>query len=275
MNRKSQLSIFLFGAIAVAFPCAPAQQSTQQTSADSAAAHPAFEVATIKPSGPKGSPIMGFYSRPGGRIFFGNSTAKTILFYAFNIPSDQIYGGPDWVSTDRYDIEAVPPDTSASRTAKQPQIAATPSGEQRKMLQTLLADRFGLKSHMETREGTVYILTRGSGKLQLHEPKDNEADARSAVVMKQGGIVDGEAFGQNISMQALAESLSGGLHLPVLDQTGITGRYDFHVDPADPENHDYAAAVFDAMHRLGLELKKGRGPVQTLVIDHIEKPTAN
>jgi uncharacterized protein (TIGR03435 family) len=268
MKLRTQGSLLLLGTMVAVLPSASTQQPTQQPSSS-------FEVATIKPSGPKGSPIMGFYSRPGGRVYFGNSTVKTILLFAFNIPQDQISGGPDWIDTDRYDIEAVPPDTSASRTAKQPQLAATPSAEQRKMLQTLLVDRFGLKSHMGTREGAVYILTRGSSKLQLHEPKDPEADARTAVTMKQGGIVDGEAFGQNISMQALAESLSRSLHLPVLDQTGITGRYDFHLDPTDPENHDYAAAVFDAMHRLGLELKKGKGPVDTLVIDHIEKPTAN
>jgi uncharacterized protein (TIGR03435 family) len=61
----------------------------------------------------------------------------------------------------------------------------------------------------------------------------------------------------------------------VLDQTGLTGAYDFHLPPVDPENHDYNAAIFDAMHRLGLELKRGKGPVETMAIDHIEKPSAN
>jgi uncharacterized protein (TIGR03435 family) len=273
MNFNSQLSILLLGAMAVAQPIASAQQATQHPSA--AAVLPSFEVATIKPVDPAHGGAMGFYSRPGGRVFLGFANAKTIISYAFDVQGFQIAGGPEWVSTDRYNIEAIPPDSAQSRTAKQPPLAATPSSEQRLMLQSLLRDRFGLRYHRETREGAVYILTRDSGKLQLQEPKDKDGDARGAVMMKQGGIADGEAFGENISIQALAESLSDGLHLPVLDQTGITGRYDFHLDPVDPENHDYAAAIFDAMHRLGLNLKRGKGPIQTLVIDHIEKPSEN
>ncbi len=240
-----------------------------------AASLPSFEVATIKPIDPKSGGVVGFYSRPGGRVFIGYADVKMIMYYAFDIQQYQISGGPDWVGGERYNIEAIPPDTAQSRTAKQPSIAATPSAEQRLMLQSLLRDRFALQYHRETREGPVYLLTRGSGKLQLQEPKDKDSDARGAVMMKQGGIVDGEAFGENISMQALAKSLSSALRLPVLDQTGITGSWDFHLTPVDPENRDYNAAVFDAMHRLGLELKKGRGPVDEIVIDHIERPTEN
>jgi uncharacterized protein (TIGR03435 family) len=275
MNLRPQLSIFLLGAIAATQPTSYGQTSTPQSPATAPSSLPAFEVATIKPINPNSGGAMGFYSRPGGRVFVGYASVKMLLYYAFDIQEFQIAGGPDWIGGDRYNIEAVPPDSSESRTAKQPPIGATPSGEQRKMLQSLLADRFALKYHMETREGPVYILTRGTGKLQLEEPKDKDGDARSAVVMKQGGIADGEAFGENISIQALAKSLSGGLHLPVLDQTGITGTYDFHLEPDDPENHDYTAAIFDAMHRLGLNLKKGKAPVETLVIDHVEKPSAN
>jgi uncharacterized protein (TIGR03435 family) len=274
MNLRSQLSTLLLGAMAATQTIASAQQPARQTAAADAATLPAFEVATIKPAGLKGGGVMGFYSRPGGRVFLGNATAKLILYYAFNIQQDQISGGPGWVGTDRYDIEAIPPD-SASRTAKRPPIGATPSGEQRKMLQSLLADRFRLKAHMETREGDVYILTRGSNKLQLEEPKDKDADSRGSVMTKQGGIVDGEAFGTNVTMTFLASQLSGYLKLPVLDRTGLTESYDYHLPPADPENHDLTGAVFDAMHRLGLNLKRGKGPVDTLVIDHIEKPSEN
>lgn len=237
---------------------------------------PAFEVATIKPCDPNAaSQIVGFHSRPGGRIFVGCVTAKELVYYAFKVQEFQISGGPDWISADLYNIEAVPPDTAQSRTAVQPPIAVRPSSEQRQMLQSLLMDRFGLKCHTETREGAVYTLTRGSSKLLLEEPKDKNMDARSGVMMKSGGIVDGEAWGQNVSMALLASQLSALLNLAVVDQTGITGSYDFHLAANDPENRDYATAIFDAMHRLGLNLKRGTGQVDSLVIDHIERPTEN
>jgi uncharacterized protein (TIGR03435 family) len=69
--------------------------------------------------------------------------------------------------------------------------------------------------------------------------------------------------------------LSRDLRLPVLDRTGLTGGYDFHLPPADPENRDMTSAVFDAMHRLGLDLKRGKGPIDTLVVDHVERPSEN
>jgi len=279
MRFKSLLSILPISAIAASLPVASAQTPAVQAPASQAAAKspalPAFEVATIKPIDPNGGGAVGFYSRPGGRVFLGYAPVKMILYYAFNVQEYQISGGPAWIGTDRFNIEAVPPDTAASRTAKQPPIGATPSDEQRKMLQSLLIDRFRLQYHREVQQGAVYILSLGKNKLQLQEPKDKDADARGGVMIKQGGIADGEAFGTNVTMTFLAGQLSRYLGLPVLDQTGLTGSYDYHLPPTDPDNHDMAAAALDAMHRLGLELKKGKGPVETLVIDHIERPTEN
>ena len=271
MKLNPTISILLLGAIVVVLPIGAAQQIPQQPSATAALA--SFEVATIKPSDPQRDTLMGFISQPGGRVSLQNVKVKTVLYFAFNIPEFQIAGGPGWVYTDRYTIEAVPPDSSVSRTAYQPLHKTTPSDEQRKMLQSLLADRFALKYHMEARQGPVYILSRGTGRLLLEEPKDKDADPRTAVTMKSGGIVDGEAFGLNTSMTLLASQLTSSLGLPVLDQTGITGSYDFHLPANDPTNTDMMVAVFDAMHRLGLDLKRGKGPIQTLVIDHIEPAT--
>ena len=218
---------------------------------------------------------MGFVSRPGGRVFLGNASVKTIVYYAFRIQEYQIAGGPEWIGKDRYDVEAIPPETSSSRTARQPNFAASPSAEQRQMLQSLLTERFKLEYHMEAREAPVYILSRGTGKLELHDPADKDADMRGGVTIKGGGIVDGEAHGFNLSMAFLASQLSTLLRLPVIDQTGLAGRYDYSLPPEDPENHDLEAAVLEAMHRLGLELKRGKAPTETLVIDHVEKPTEN
>jgi uncharacterized protein (TIGR03435 family) len=244
--------------------------------AQPAAIQPAFEVATIKPLDPNAARIiMGFYSYPGGRVFLGAASLRMMIYFAYNVQMYQITGGPDWVDKDRYNIEAHPPANSESATSKQAPVKANPSEEQRKMLQSLLAERFALKVHHETREGPVYILTRGTGKLQMQEPKDKNGDPRGAVIMKPGGIADGEAFGENITMPFLAATLGRQLSRPVLDQTGITGSYDFHLNPDDPTNTDLQTAVFDTVKRLGLNLKAGKGPIETIIIDDATKPTEN
>jgi len=236
---------------------------------------PAFEVATVRPINPSAGGVVGFISQPGGRVHVGFATVKMLMYYAFNVQEFQIAGGPAWVGTERYDVEAVPPDSAASRTAKAPPIGATPSDEQRKMLLNLLVDRFGLKFHRETREGPVFLLVRGNGKLQIDGAKDKDADPRGAVMTKGGGIADGETIGTNVSMAFWARQLSTSLHRPVLDQTGLTGTYDFHLAPFDPTNDDYTLSVFESTKRLGLELKPGKGPVETIVIDDVMKPAEN
>ena len=236
---------------------------------------PAFEVATIKPLDPNASGMMGFYSYPGGRILLGAASLRTMVYYAFDIPMNQIAGGPDWIDKDRYNIVARPPAASKSATAKQPPMQATPSNEQRQMLQSLLAERFGFKFHREIKEGPVYILTKGNNKLQMQDAKDKDGYIGGAIFMQQGGIVDGSAYGLNITMSYLASLLARHLERPVLDQTGLTGSYDFHLDPDDPTNTDMPTAVSDVVKRLGLNLKAGKGPIETIVIDNATKPTEN
>jgi uncharacterized protein (TIGR03435 family) len=274
MQCKSQVSVVALVAALLWAAMAAGQAPGAQGSAPEASARAVFDAATIKPSDPNRSGAIGFYSYPGGRVHMGFSSVKLLLYFAYGVKDFQISGGPDWVATDRYDIEAVPPESSPSRAQKQAPFKIAPTDEQRQMLQSLLADRFAFKSHMETREGLVYVLTRGSGKLLLDPPKDPDMDWRGTV-MNKGGIYDGEAFGSNISMATLAGVLTGLLGQTVVDQTGIAGKYDFHLPPVDPQNTDREAAVFDAMRRLGLNLKRGKGTVQTLVIDHVERPTEN
>jgi len=234
---------------------------------------PVFDAAAIKPPAPEARiQKQGFYGKPGGRIFYGGSI-EMLLEYAFDLQTYQVVGGTDWITTQWFEINAVPPETSLSRKI---QVSnAEPTSEQRLMLQSLLRDRFGLKYHLQTKEGEVYILTRGSKPLQLKPPKDTTSDPRAIVFMKQGGIADGEALGMNTSTDYLAFRLSHYLQLPVLNNTGISGSYDYYLPPTDPENHDLVAAVLNVVDRLGLKIKRGRGPIQTLVIDHVEQPSEN
>jgi uncharacterized protein (TIGR03435 family) len=257
----------------LAVPRTLAQQAIP-TAIPSAAPISSFEVATIKPCDPTApGQHLGFESRPGGRVFVGCASVKMLAYYAFGLPEDRIVGGPGWIDSARYNIEAVPPDNSATRTADQPPVSATPSAEQRQMLQAMLSDRFKLQSHQESHEGDVYLLALGSGKLKMQsQDQGQDVQARDS----RGNIgASGEAFGENVSMTFLSELLTRRLGLPVLDRTGLSGRYDFDLPPIDPDNKDIALAVIGVMDRLGMKLKRGRGPVPTLVIDHVERPTAN
>ena len=244
----------------------PAPAAAQQSSPK---ALPKFDAATIKLPDPNKGGKLGFYSFPGGRVSLGFATVKMLLNYAYNVQDFQISGGPDWAGTERYNIDAVPPEDSPTRTASVPPIVATPTQEQRQMIQSLLADRFALKAHHEVRQGPVYLLTRGNGKLSLKEPEHKDADSRGNLDPR------GWAFGQNASMTFFADRLSRDLKLPVIDQTGLSGKYDFQLEADDPENKDIEVGIQDIVQRLGLKLKKGTGPVDTLVIDHIERPTEN
>jgi uncharacterized protein (TIGR03435 family) len=229
-----------------------------------------FDAATIKPSAPYGN--AGFSGYPGGRVVFGGFV-KWLVEFAFNLQDYQVAGGPSWVSSQWFNINAVPPEASPSGNNKLQN--ADPTSEQRLMFQSLLRDRFGFKYHLEMKEGQVYILSRGTGALQLKPPKDPTADPRDAVISKVGDIWDGEAVGTNTTTDFLAVRLSHYLELPVLNQTGITGSYDYYLPPDDPENSDRVAAVLSTVNRLGLKIKRGRGSIQHLVIDHIEMPSEN
>jgi uncharacterized protein (TIGR03435 family) len=244
----------------------------QQPAAAPAGA-PSFEAATIKPPDPKAKyQKAGFYDEPGGRIFFGG-TVKMLVETAFDVHDFQVAGGADWTDSRWFEINAVPPDNSLSRLIKVPN--AEPTAEQQQMLQSLLRERFGFKSHFETKEGQVYLLTRGSKALQLKPPKDATEDPRAIVMMKQGGIDDGQAEGTNATMDYLAVRLTRYLRLSVVNKTEIAGSYDFDLPADDPERTDIVGAVYSVVDRLGLKLKRDKGQVQTLVIDHVEMPSEN
>lgn len=263
---RGSLAVLVICALALALPCGSAQSAPASTDP------PTFDAITIKPPNPEARyQPAGFLGQAGGRVFFGGNI-KMLIQYAFNLQEYQVAGAAGWTVSQRFEINAVPSETSLSRTIKIRN--AEPTSEQRLMLQSLLRDRFGFKFHLETKEGEIYLLSRGGKSLQLKPSKDPARDPRALVSMKQD-VFDGEAEGTNTTTDYLALRLSRYLQLPVLNQTGITGSYDFYLPPDDPENHDLTAAVLHVADRLGLKIKRGRGPIQTLVIDHVEQPSGN
>ena len=218
---------------------------------------------------------MGIYTYPGGKIFAGQSTLKMLIQWAFNVQYFQISGGPNWADAESYDIVALPPASSKSSRANPPSRNAPPNDEQRKMLQAMLIDRFRLKFHKDVREGSVYVLIKSNKNLRMTEAQERNGLPYLLSPIKQGGIVDGELIGNNISMAFFAQRLSRYLEHTVIDRTGLTGSFDFHLPVSDPSNHDISGGLIDCVSRLGLKLKGGKGPVETIVIDSAMKPTAN
>ncbi len=141
------------------------------------AAPPAFEVASIKPAG---NGAVGLFTYPGGRIVANSLTLELLIEEAFSIQPFQLSGGSGWIRNDRYTIEARPPASSGLSSAK-PSPPDNPNDEQRQMLQTLLADRFQLKVHRETKDGPVYLLVKGGKETKLQEAKDKDARPGLAV----------------------------------------------------------------------------------------------
>jgi uncharacterized protein (TIGR03435 family) len=237
--------------------------------AQQAAGPPAFEVASIKTSlEPPGSVVGIFESK--GRISAKNVTLKRCVRGAYDLPEPQIIGGPKWVDQDRYNIEAK---------------ANVPAGDHELMvmLQALLADRFKLVLHRERRDVSGYRLVLGKGGLKAQP----SAPDRDSVGYSQRGRM--EATG--CTMAQLALKLAEVLHQPVLDATGVAGKFDLKLEwapddmQAQPPSADQrprnapdstAPSIFAALQeQLGLKLESGKVPADVLVIDSAVKPSEN
>jgi uncharacterized protein (TIGR03435 family) len=238
---------------------------------------PSFEVASVRPAGPDGPYDIGLYTYAGGRIVAHNYTLRQLIRDAFAVEPFQISGGPGWMDEDRFNIEAKPPASSESSKANPYSFKAPPNDEQRQMLQSLLADRFQLRWHVEKRDGPVFLLQRGRNALKLQPPKDKNAYHWAGST--GGGMPDSDGLaGTNISMPELAARMSGWLGRPVLDQTGLTGSYDFkyqYSEDSPDQRPDLPFILRASIQAIGLQLESGRGPVDTIVIESAAKPSAN
>ena len=226
-----------------------------------------FEVASIKLHDQRIRLGADLNVLPGGRIRISNLELRYIVEWAYSVKGYQISGAPDWFSTDRFDIEA--------------KAEGNPSeAKMRAMLQKLLADRFHLKTHQSTKRVPVYILTIAK-KVPTLKPTEKGTE-RPFVGYGPTGFAEGkplntyEVTGTNAPISLLAERLP--LQSPVLDRTGLQGSFDFKFEyAADPNQPDSAPALTTAIRQsLGLRLQSAKGPIEILVIDHVEKaPTEN
>jgi uncharacterized protein (TIGR03435 family) len=241
-----------------------------------------FEVATIKPNAENDNRVM-FRILPGGGFSATGATLRMLITQAYNIKDFQVTGGPGWLATDRFDVNAK---AEATTERVSPETF-------RPMLQSLLDERFLLKFHKETKEMPVYALVAGKGP---HKMKAAETPAGSDPQRRQMmRIGRGQANLQGTTMAGLAQLLSQQLGRPVIDKTGIQGAFDvelrwtpepgqgggpFGGAPPPPEaiaqSDNSGPSIFTAIQeQLGLKLDSTKGPVEIMIIDSATKPTEN
>jgi uncharacterized protein (TIGR03435 family) len=269
-------AVFVCGAAALLAECALLLRAQQAAEGKPPMT---FEVASIKPTPPEEQRGI-VHQPPGGQSYEAiGASLSTIMTVAYSVTPRQISGGPDWINSDRWTIEA-----KAERRGT--------SDELHDALARLLQDRFQLKVRHEKREMPCYILTvdKKGAKLPVHDAADLLHDPIG------GGFQNGELHikGQNATMDYFAFFLSRSLDRNVIDQTGLMEHYDidYHYVPELPNggrgpdggpvviNGQPVAIdgpdIFTALHnQLGLQLEKGKGPVDFIVIEHVEKPSPN
>jgi uncharacterized protein (TIGR03435 family) len=219
-----------------------------------------FEVVSVKPGDP--ASLGSSWGTPPGRFFMQNTTLTILLMRAYRLNEYQIAGGPKWIVSAKFNIDAKLP-----AGGSQDQIPV--------MMQAMLADRFKLKCHRETRTLREYALVVAKGGPKF--AKLSESDHHGQVISQSDNQITGWAR----PMSDLANMLIGAVGAPVIDQTGLKGNYDFDLKFATPlgvsrEGGDALPDVFAVLQeRLGLKLEAITGPAEVLVIDQVERPTEN
>jgi uncharacterized protein (TIGR03435 family) len=231
----------------------------------SLAQQPTFAVATIRPSSAEVKfEHDGKTETTPGTLRMQDVSVQTCIKWAYGVQDSQI-SGPGWIDSDKFDI-----------TAK----ADNPATEQQMklMLQTLLADRFKLAFHHENKELKAFVLTVAKGGAKVHpasEPNAKPFHQNSA----NGTVV------RSMTIREFGDFIAGPLQKPVIDETGLTGRYDFVLDftpylpdakNMGPDRPDTTSILMAAMEgELGLKLESRKTEVEMMVVDHIEKPSEN
>jgi uncharacterized protein (TIGR03435 family) len=234
---------------------------------------PRFEVATVKPPGPQDRAIA-LFNYPGGRVVISLYTFAQLLHEALGVQRFQVVDAPEWIDSERFMIEAKPPASSKLSSFTPSNREAPLVGEQRRMLLALLVDRFHLQFHRKSKDGVVYLLTKGPKDPKFEPPQHPETRMYFAGLL--GGRDDGTVSGGNATMEFITQQLSRSVGGLVLDRTGLTGPFDFELEHVyDPEEHDLVVIAQRTVTGLGLKLEKSRGPVETIVVDHLEKPSEN
>ena len=258
---------------------------------------PTFDSASVKPNN-SGTGLVGISVQPGGLFVAGNVTLRLLIQYAYRVQPFQVIGGPSWIASDRFDVNA----KGGRDLAGGPALGAR--APLNLAVQTLLADRFKLGVHTETRDLPIYslVIARSDGALgpQLkRSDTDCNGPGRGGPPIAPSDrpacgtrIGPGNLTGGGTPIAQLAATLSNFVNRPVVDRTGLAGNFDFDLKwtpegiPAGappppgappgtpaPTIDPNGPSIFTAVQeQLGLRLESARGPVDVVVVDRAEKP---
>jgi bla regulator protein BlaR1 len=291
-----KLLLFAAGMTAVAGPIVFGLMNASQSRAQNAPSA-TFEVASVKPA-KAGSPGMFIRNDPNGRFSANNIPLAFLIQFAYRLKESQLTGGPSWINTERYDIEAKPDDAT---------VAALQSANPDKrfeimmpMLQSMLEERFKLTVHHDKKELQVYSLVVAKNGPKMHASDPAPTDPAASVPLGPGHgnirMGRGQLDVDSQPLSQVVDVLSHILGRVVVDNTGLTGKYDFNLKwtpgdeeqafkqlgpgpdgrPAPPPPDSSGPTIFTALQeQLGLKLESQKSSVDTLVIDHVEKPSEN
>jgi uncharacterized protein (TIGR03435 family) len=236
-----------------------------------------FDVMSIKPWKP-GQPGGGITTLPGGQEYRARGTAvigMISVIYRISIP--QISGGPDWIKTERWNIDA------------KADHGGYNLDQLHEMYKNMLADQFKLKFHWETREGPVYLLTIDKSGLKM-KVNDSPEPLKGGVPIAGDPMSPGGVIGRSVAMEYLTWWLGQRLQQderPVINKTGLDGYYDFKLaympelapdfprDRVPPDALDRPNIFQAVREQLGLRLEPQKGPVEHFVVDHVERSAGN
>ena len=260
-----------------------------------------FEVASVKPAGPvlsagelgrkggAGEGCDGSFPKVDGSHFAVTTTTYALITWAYGYNKtwgcsyvsfgDLLTGGPSWIRSERFTIAAKIPEDAPKYTFDQFMKGDAPALE--KMLQALLADRFHLVVHRETKQVSGYALTlsKEGSKLSHSLPEDKPAMGTRREAGPNGEVFN-KMVGRKVEMRDVAFLLLLTTHRPVIDRTGLNGEYNFDIDfaPFDSSTatDSNAPSLFTAMQqKLGLRLESTKAALDGIVIDKAERPSEN
>lgn len=280
LSRK----LLLGGAVAVMtapFLCGQVSAARLNAVSEQPAHALAYDIVSIKPNK---TPTLdsGANVLPYGYRFV-NSTLLPLVARAFDVRGDRVSGVPGWLRSDRYDIMLKMDDETMAAFQKLPE--SDEGIERIRMIQAALVDRLKLKVHRETKIATSYALVIAKRGFKLKEADPNNTNENGMQTQAGGprkgiSVQSGKLRAQAITMSRFADQLAAVVQGPVKNQTGLTGRYDITLDwtpdTGGPASEEGGPSILTALQeQLGLKLEATKGPVDVLVIDHIERPTEN
>jgi uncharacterized protein (TIGR03435 family) len=270
---RRNIFLGLWTATTLATPIISAQGLTQPAP-NTGATRPVFDVASIKPSSPEVTSSLIEASAPGDIRYIG-FTVKDLLLNAYGLLPFQLIGGPDWINSDRYDVSAKIIDVSTDEAITKyirddPRHSRNSAARQlsKIRLQSLLEDRFQLKVHAGAREVPIYALV-----IAKNGPKFHSQPQSSLRI--QPGLIQGTG----VPIVALIDNLRYALDHILVDKTGLKDYYDITLkwspDDVPPEEATEPPLRTALQEQLGLKIEQQKGPASVMIVDKIERPTAN